>query len=62
MAAVLSDGRMHASSATIAFPTKAEIDTLIDEAGLSVETWLGNWRGRPFCRAAADIIPLGTLR
>lgn len=59
---ILSDGRTHASSAKIAFPTKAEIETLMDEAGLSVESWFGDWRRTPFSPAAADIIPLGTLR
>ncbi|SFO48841.1 Ubiquinone/menaquinone biosynthesis C-methylase UbiE [Mesorhizobium sp. NFR06] len=46
----------------IAFPTKDDIARMLDEAGLLVEHWLGNWRGEPYVDSSPEIIPIGRLR
>lgn len=45
----------------IKFTPKTQISDLIDEAGLTVDTWLGDWLGTAFSDTSADIIPVGRL-
>lgn len=45
----------------IKFTPKDQISDLIDEAGLTVDTWLGDWQGTAFNDTSADIIPIGRL-
>lgn len=45
----------------IKFTPKDQISDLIEEAGLMVETWLGDWQGTAFSNTSADIIPVGRL-
>lgn len=43
----------------IAFPPKAEIEDLLEEAGLKADRWLGDWSGEPFEEMSPEIIPVG---
>jgi len=56
------DARIYSARARIAFPDREELALLLEEASLAVETWYGDWAGRPFAPAAPEIIPVGTLR
>jgi SAM-dependent methyltransferase len=46
----------------IAFPKKEALARMLDEAGLQVEQWLGDWQGKPYVDASPEIIPIGRLR
>ena len=46
----------------IAFPEKEDLAEMLDEAGLLVERWLGDWDGEPYVATSAEIIPIGRLR
>lgn len=46
----------------IAFPKKDDLAGMLDENGLLVEQWLGDWQGEPYTAASAEIIPIGRLR
>ena len=50
------------AEAKIAFPSKDDIAGMLDEAGLRVEQWLGDWQGEPHADASPEIIPIGGLR
>ena len=54
-------GKRLSATSRIAFPDKAELETLIGEAGLRVERWLGDWDGNDWQPGAAELIPLGGL-
>jgi SAM-dependent methyltransferase len=54
-------GKRLSATSRIAFPEKAELETLIGEAGLRVERWLGDWGGNDWQPGAAELIPLGGL-
>ncbi|MCF3638485.1 class I SAM-dependent methyltransferase [Rhizobium sp. TRM95111] len=56
-----ADGRTLSASSRIRFIGRERLAALIGEAGLAVETWLGDWRGAPFRPDAREIIPLGHL-
>lgn len=56
---IVESGRLLSSRSRIAFPTHDEIARLIAEAGLSVETWFGDWTGAPLTAASPELIPLG---
>ena len=58
----LSSGQRFAAESRIAFPSKQRIAALIEEAGLVVERWLGDWQGQDYDSAAREIIPIGRLR
>jgi SAM-dependent methyltransferase len=59
---IIADGRIHSSQSQIAFPSCERLSLLIEEAGLEVERWMGDWSGVPWRRQAAEIIPLGRPR
>lgn len=46
----------------IAFPEKEDLARMLDEAGLLVEQWLGDWGGEPYVATSPEIIPIGRLR
>ncbi|QKD01432.1 class I SAM-dependent methyltransferase [Mesorhizobium loti] len=46
----------------IAFPAKEDLARMLNEAGLLVEQWLGNWHGESYVDSAPEIIPIGRLR
>lgn len=55
--------RQHFSAASqISFTPKNRIAALLDEAGLTVDAWLGDWQGNAYIDGSADIIPIGRLR
>ena len=56
-----ADGRHVFAESEIAFPEKEEIAETICEAGLAVDTWHGEWDGRPWVATEPEIIPLGRL-
>ena len=57
----LPDGRQLDAASRIRFTPQAELAALIEEAGLTVDHWLGDWSGRPIDDEAPEIIPLGRL-
>lgn len=59
---VLSSGQRHAAESQIAFPPKDRLETLIEDAGLVVERWLGDWQGGDYGAGSREIIPIGRLR
>ncbi|RUX25107.1 methyltransferase domain-containing protein [Mesorhizobium sp. M7A.F.Ca.US.011.01.1.1] len=46
----------------IAFPAKDDLAAMLDEAGLLVEQWLGDWQGEAYVDTSPEIIPIGRLR
>jgi len=52
-------GKTYSASARIQFPSKEGLAGLMSGAGLSVDQWLGDWRGSAFHADADEIIPLG---
>lgn len=51
--------RIRKASSRIRFASKNDIATRLAEAGLSADTWLGNWQGDPWTPASPEIIPVG---
>jgi hypothetical protein len=58
----IADGAARSSQSQIAFPSREQLSLLIEEAGLEVERWTGDWSGAPWRPQAAGIIRLGRLR
>lgn len=58
---VLSTGEEHAATAQIRFTPQAGLATRIAAAGLSVDTWLGDWHGEPVSPDHPDFIAIGRL-
>ncbi len=56
-----SEQRHVSAVSKIRFTPKDQIATLLGEAGLVVETWLGDWSGNDYTTASPDIIPVGAL-
>lgn len=54
-----ADDRLHSSQSKIAFASQERIASLIGEAGLAVERWLGDWSGTPYAPGSPEIIPIG---
>jgi SAM-dependent methyltransferase len=59
---VLASGRRLSAKSKIAFPTREALDEMLDDAGLHVEDWLGDWTGGTCCRTSPEMIPVGRLR
>ena len=59
---ILGRKEILSAESRIAFPAKEELAGLIDEAGLTVEKWLGSWLGEPYGPTSPEIIPIGRLR
>lgn len=55
-------GRVLSAESKIAVPTKESLAPMLDQTGLVVEEWLGNWRGEPYAPTSPEIIPIGRLR
>lgn len=55
----LADGRTLSADSRIRFTPRDELGRLIEEAGLVVERWLGDWSGGPIADDAPEIIPIG---
>lgn len=59
----LAESRLYSARSRIAFPTREQLASMIEDAGLVVETWLGDWSGSiPCAPTAPEIIPIGTLQ
>ena len=58
---IRATGQRLSAASRIAFPEKAELESLIAEAGLTVERWLGDWQGNDWQSGAAELVPLGAL-
>ena len=58
---VLEDGRQFSAASKIAFPSQPTIADLLDDAGLVVEQWLGDWQGAEFDPRSEEIIPVGRV-
>jgi SAM-dependent methyltransferase len=56
-----SDGRVWEAQSPIRFAGKEAIAARIEEAGLHVNRWLGNWRGDEWTPEAKEIIPVGGI-
>lgn len=52
---------LHAPASRIAFPSKQHLTGLIQDSGLGIERWLGDWRGGILQENSAELIPLGGL-
>ena len=59
---IFADGRTFSARSKIAFPSYQDLVSMIAEAGLVVDQWLGGWDGRPLEAAAPEIIPVGRRR
>ncbi len=59
---VLDGGRSFRAASKIRFTTRDELAALLDDAGLAVDAWLGDWAGRAFEPNSPEIIPVGRLR
>jgi SAM-dependent methyltransferase len=59
---VVSTGQRFSAASQIRFTAKDRIAALLDEGGLAVDAWLGDWSGNAYTDASADIIPVGRLR
>jgi hypothetical protein len=46
---IIADGAVHACQSQVALraPSREQLSLLIEEAGLEVEQWLGDWSGAP---------------
>ena len=58
---IRATGKRLSAASRIAFPAREELESLIAEAGLRTERWLGDWEGNAWHPAASELIPLGTL-
>jgi ubiquinone/menaquinone biosynthesis C-methylase UbiE len=59
---VVADDRLYSSQSKVAFPSREQISSAIDDANLAVHEWLGDWTGAPCTSMAPQIIPVGRLR
>ncbi|MDQ0469323.1 class I SAM-dependent methyltransferase [Labrys wisconsinensis] len=59
---LLRDGRHLCAASRIRFTPQADLAALLDEAGLVVETWLGDWHGGACGPSSPDFIPIGRRR
>lgn len=55
------DDRCFSAESVIRFSSKDHLAGLISEAGLAVDTWIGDWRGNVYNTSSRDIIPIGRL-
>jgi hypothetical protein len=58
----LDGGQVFEASSKIAFVGQIELASMIDEAGLVADQWLGDWQGAPYQPLSPEIIPVGRLR
>lgn len=59
---VETTGETFSASSKITFPGQDELAGMINEAGLEVEQWLGDWQGDRFSSTSLEIIPVGRLK
>ena len=56
---VIDTGKTVSAEARIRYTPHDVIASMIEDAGLTVDRWLGDWQGTPFHPAAREIIPVG---
>jgi ubiquinone/menaquinone biosynthesis C-methylase UbiE len=59
---IVANDRLYSSQSEIAFPSQEQLSSLISEADLAVQEWLGDWSGAPYTPMTRQIIPVGRLR
>jgi SAM-dependent methyltransferase len=59
---ILETGEQRMASSRIRFTGHEMLSTTIEDAGLQVEEWLGDWNGAAFTAASPEIIPSGRRR
>jgi SAM-dependent methyltransferase len=55
----VTGNRAYSATSQIAFPDRETVTRLMDEAGLQVECWLGDWAGNPYRSDMPEMIPIG---
>lgn len=55
------DGSHFSAASRIAFPGRDQVAALLEDAGLVVDAWMGDWLGAPCNAASPDIIPVGRI-
>ena len=55
------EGRHYWAASKIAFPAQEEVASALQDAGLFVEKWMGDWSGNACTETSPDIIPVGRL-
>ncbi len=56
---VMADDRLYSSQSKIAFPSHAQLASLMPACGLVVQRWLGDWSGTAYATSSPEIIPVG---
>lgn len=59
---IVESGRSFSASSKIRFTTREALAAILDEVGLEVDEWCGDWRGGAFKPTSPEIIPIGRLR
>ncbi len=58
---VLSTGARFSGRAKILYTSRDKLLSMMEDVGLAVEAWHGDWDGNPFHAQAREIIPVGRL-
>jgi ubiquinone/menaquinone biosynthesis C-methylase UbiE len=59
---VSSTGRLFTAESHIHFTLQPKLATMIEECGLEVDEWFGDWSGNCFESHSPEIIPIGRLQ
>lgn len=59
---IVETGKTVTAEARIRYTPQPDIATMIEDAGLAVDRWLGDWQGNSFRPLAREIIPIGRRR
>lgn len=59
---IAASGAVLSSASQIKFTARADLEQMIEAAGLTVEHWLGDWNGAPCDQHSKDFIPIGRVR
>ena len=58
---IIANDRHYSAASKIQFTTQERLAVLLDEAGLMIEEWLGDWKGGAYGPTSREIIPVGGL-
>lgn len=58
---IADSGAQFSASSQISFTDREELANLLEDAGLQVEQWLGDWDGGTYTASSPEIIPIGRL-
>ena len=59
---VLATGKLLTAESHIHFTPRSKLANMIEECGLEVEQWLGDWAGNSYEAHSPEIIPIGRLQ